>query len=253
MSILKRWNGSSWVTVPDGTAVKYWNGSSWQIPSAVRYWNGSSWQPAWLKTDPVTRSYYPTFTTNLRWEGSHVEYDSNHSNQSNRGAAALGLGRYNGSYPYHYVSLLRFAGTAVGGYATIAAQLGARPVVKSATLRLYRESGVGLQYPGGYIRFGVWTQANIESLPATNMTSYIDWSPQNAYDIAGWQRTQNKVFSLSPQLIYDMAAGKSIMFSEVTSGHTTSGGTTNAHSQIRGLNSADNATRPYLTVTFDLA
>ncbi len=133
MSILKRWDGSAWILVPDGGAVKYWNGSAWVNPTAVRYWNGSAWIEAWSKSNPATYYFYPTLTTNMRWDGANVDYDSNLTANDNT-KATLGLGRYNGSLPYHYTSVLLFNGNDIYNTITLAAALAARPVVKSTSL-----------------------------------------------------------------------------------------------------------------------
>lgn len=256
MSLLKYWNGSAWTLVPDGTMVKYWNGSSWVMPSNVWYWSGSAWVNAWKKSNPATYTFYPTFTTNIRWDGSAVDYDSNLT-ASNDGEATLGLGRYNGEKPYHYTSLLKFDGNAINASTTTLAEaLAARPVCTSATLRLYRNTGIGLGSPSGYLRTGIWTQLNAHTLPATSLDGrYHDWSQTTTNDIAGWTTGSSKTFTLDPEQIEALPSGKSLMFSEVTSGYTTSGGTTNAHSQIYGLNdgSYDTAKVPLLTVTLDLS
>jgi hypothetical protein len=255
MSLIKYWNGSAWAVVPDGTAMKYWSGSAWVTANAVWYWSGSAWVKAWTKSSPATYTFYPTFTTNLRWDGANVDYDSNLS-QSNDGLADLGLGRYNGEKPYHYTSLLKFDGDATNSATTLVEALAARPVCKSATLRLYRNPGKGLGSPVGYLRMGIWSQLNANLMPATSLDGrYHDWSDVVVNDIAGWTSSTNKVFTVSPQHIYDLAADKSLMFSEVTSGYTTSGGTTNAHSEIYGLEGGSYNTSlvPLLTVNLDLA
>ncbi len=256
MSNLKRWDGSAWVTVPDGSKVQYWTpvGPGYAIAQAVKYWNGSSWVTAWTRSDPLTLTFYPTFTTNIRWDGAEVDYDSNLTAVDN-GKATLGLGRYNGEKPYHYTSLLKFDGVNVSGSTSLVAALAARPICKSASLRLYRNLGIGLQSPVGYLRMGTWSQLNAHTMPTTTVDgTYHDWSPTTVTDIYGWQRGFLKTFSVDPQNIYDLRDGKSLMFSEVTSGYLTSGGTTNAHSQIYGLNdgSPDLAKIPVLTVSLDV-
>lgn len=255
MSILKRWDGAAWVTVPDGDAVKYWNGSAWVPANGLYYWNGSAWVQAWIKSDPITLTFYPTFTTNIRWDGSEVDYDSNLTAVDNT-KATLGLGRFNGEKPYHYTSLLLFNADANESPVTIAEALATRPVVKSATLRLYRNLGVGLQYPAGYLRTGTWTQANLASLPATTVDgTYHDFDPTTVNDITGWQRGTLKSFPLWWNNIYDLRDGKALMFAEVESGFMVAGATTSAHSQIYGLNDGapDLSKAPKLTLTLDLA
>ncbi|MBA3551113.1 hypothetical protein H0W32_02820 [Patescibacteria group bacterium] len=169
--------------------------------------------------------------------------------------ATLGLGRYNGEKPYHYTSIMLFGGDSIYVPDTLVEAMVARPVVKTATLRLYRNLGVGLNSPTGYLRMGVWSQLNSQTLPPTTLDgTYHDWSAPIATDIAGWIRGELKTVSVPWQAIHSLKDGKALMFSEVTSGYKTSGGTTNAHSQIYGLNngSPDLAKIPLLAVTLDV-
>lgn len=250
MSKLKRWNGSSWVTVPDGSAVKYWNGSNWVVPSAVRYWTGSTWAVAWAKADPKTLTFYANFTTNLRHSGGGALYDST-GTAANDAAADLYIGRYGGSYPYHFLSLIGFG---LSNYGTsLAAELAARPVIKSASLRLYRLPGAGLGSPSGTLSTGIWTQSGASNLPATTLSgTYNDWSTMSTTSINGWSYDTAKWFNVYGGQIQDLAAGKVLAISEVTSGYTSSGGTTNAYSRLYGLASGFNSSKtPLLQITLD--
>lgn len=253
MSRLYLNNGPGYSNIPDGDRIRFWTGSSYAVPSEIRAWNGGAYVSVWSRSNPITATFYPSFTTNLRWNGSTTQYDGP-GTSSNDAAADLFIGRFGGSFPYHYVSLLQFNGIpSLEGYGTLAELMATRPVVKGANLRLYRLAG-GFSNPSGYIRIGTWTQASAQTLPATNLTgSYMDWDPQAVSDVGGWLHGQNRAFGVYPQTIYDMAAGKSIMISEVTSGHTTSGGTSTAYSRIIGNTTIDLAKLPILTVALDVA
>lgn len=245
------WNGSSWVTIPNGTKVRYWNGSSWVNPKTVRVWNGSSWVTVWSKADPITRTYYADFSTQIRWNGSSAVYNHSGSSADSK-LSDMYIGRYGGSFPYHYTSVLGF-GNSTNNF-SIAQSLAVRPTVKSATLRLYRLSGSGLYSPSGTIRAGAWTQANFRNLPDTLLNgTYHDWDPQASRPMSGWITNSAQTFTLNPQHIYDLNDGKGLMLSEVISGYTTSGATTGAYSKFAGVASGQNnaGIRPMLTVVYD--
>lgn len=246
MSILKYWNGSTWVLVPDGSAVKYWNGSTWVVPNSVKYWNGSTWVTAWTKASPKTITLYADFATNLRHSGFGAVYDSS-ATAGNDAAADLFIGRYNGSQPYHFLSLIGF------NSATLAAELATRPVVKSAALRLYRKPGAGYGSPAGDLVTGIWTQSNARSLPATTLSgTYNDFTPYAATSIDGWAYDTTRWFTMNGQHVLDLAAGKVLSISEVIGGFTTSGATTPAYSKIYGLAEGYNTSKmPAITVTLD--
>lgn len=251
MSKIYFWNGSSYPNLPDGDRLRYWNGSSYAIPTEGRYWNGSSYQSFWTKSNPITVSFYPSLATSIRWNGGSVVYDPSGLTGDNA-RSDLYNGRFAGGTNYHYVSILQFRGGSNEGAGTLNELMVTRPVVKAASLRLNRVSG-GLTSPAGYIRFGTWTQPNAETLPATTLNgTYNDWDPQAAYDIAGWSHGTNRAFGLYAQNIHDLNAGLTLMFAEVTSGYTTSGGTTSAYSRIYGLLGSDTTRQPLLTVTLDI-
>lgn len=243
-------SGGGYVLVPDGNKILVCDGANYNIPTEVRVCNGATYVGVWSKSDPITLNFYPTLTTTLRWNGSFPEYDGPGTAADNT-KADLFLGRYNGSYPYHYTSLLRFAGASIEG-PTLATALAARPFVKSATMRLHRVSG-GYSSPTGYLRVGSWIQTPVESQPATSLNgSYHDWDPQQPNDVAGWSYGQNKTFWVPPQVVYDHNAGRAIMFSEVLSGYTSSGATTGAYMRIAGLTTSDGNKLPVLTVVLDV-
>ena len=64
MSLLKRWNGSSW----QDFVPKTWNGSSW-VAANVKRWNGSSWQIISQKT--YTETWDSTWTASYGGNGRY--------------------------------------------------------------------------------------------------------------------------------------------------------------------------------------
>lgn len=69
MAALKYWNGSAWVTIPNGTALKWWDGNSWENPTALKYWNGSSWVTVWQKAAELTLGWNPIWTASYADSG----------------------------------------------------------------------------------------------------------------------------------------------------------------------------------------
>lgn len=252
MSILKRWDGSAWVLVPDGSMVKIWNGSAWVSPASVKYWNGTAWVNAWTQTDPITLTFYATLTTSLRWSGSSNVYDASGSHDDDT-KADMHIGRYGGTYPYHYTSMMHFRDPSNEGGGTLDTAMGIRPVVKSASLRLRRVSS-GLGSPAGNIRVGTWTQGFLETLPPTDLSGiYHDWDPMTVTSVSGWSIDTTKTIPVDPVNVTDLIFGKSLMLAEVISGYKTSGPTTSAYMKLYGLNDGapDLALAPLLTVTLD--
>jgi hypothetical protein len=201
--------------------------------------------------DPETYTFRADFTTAIRQTDSGATYDSSATADDNTQAHMFN-GRFNGTYPRHFTSVMGF-GTAVEG-GTLASRLAVRPVIKSASLDLFRLEGAGVSSPSGYLRMGAWTQSNFRSLPSTSLSgTYHDWSPIRSHVINGWSEGTWKNFVIDAQHIIDLKDGKGLMFSEVTSGYTTNGSTTNAYMSIAGKVGSGFGLDPHLTVTLDYA
>lgn len=251
MSRLYIASGGNYVNVPDGNRIKFSNGSGYVDASEARVWNGSSYSRFYSRSDPISVTFYPTFTTSLRWSGSAVQYDGA-GTAADDTHADMFVGRFGGSFPYHYTSLLKFTGPSVEGFGTITDIIQTRPVIKGSALRLYRAAG-GWYSPVGFLRIGTWTQPFMETLPATTLNgTYHDWDPHTANDIYGWLHGQNRWFPVWSQNIWDLAFGNSLMISEVLSGYTTPGGTSGTYSRITGATTIDPNIFPILAVTFDV-
>jgi len=168
MSILKRYNGSSWVTVPDGTAFKYYNGSSWVNPSAVKYYNGSSWVTAWNKSDPITLRYAVTDAQTMGRAATYMEWNP----VGNAGYAYVGC--FSGSRDR--VGVYNFnLSTPTSGSGSLSSNLSTRPVVKSAFFTTKRHSSSGSSAATGTIYLGVYTGAYNTGTPDYNL---LDFNPE---------------------------------------------------------------------------
>ena len=243
MATLKRWSGSSWVTVPNGTALKYWNGSSWVNPMALKYWDGNSWETAWNKSDPITLTTTANFTTNIRYNGYSYGYDANASASNNTQANPM-IGRYGGSYPYHFAGIIGF------NMSAISAAYASRPRILSARINIERRAGSGLGTLSGAspIRIGTWKRGSWRALPSVSSTaSFVDFNPMTSYDPNGWS-SGTRWISIDPVHALDMINGWGLVLSEVTASFSSSGGTTNLYSRIGGI--AVGVT-PTLEVTLD--
>lgn len=247
MPSLKRWNGSAWVAVPDGTAVKFWDGGAWVNPSTVRYWNGSSWVTAWNKSDPQTLTVDADFTSAVRYNGAG-SYPWDPTNEGVDDEVKVRFGAFRGTYPYHYLGIIGFP------MSTIISAMETRPNIVSARLRMNRESGVGWgTVPSTTpIRIGSWTQGSWRSTPTINdPANYTDFAPLASPDIGGWN-TGNLWMNINAQHAQDLVNGRALVVAEVTTGWNVSqgsGGTwTDAYSRCGGVAAG---TRPRLEVTID--
>ena len=254
MSKLKRYNGSSWVTVPDGTALKYYNGSSWVNPTALKYFNGSSWVTAWNKSDPVTYTYYPWFCDNLR-HGTTNAWTTSSSNEPH-------IGAYNGSYPYPYVGVISIGNSTDGNSAHNADQvIQTRPVIKSITLRLTRASGVGLNAStvSGTMNVGTMSYPVADWGTGTMATvdNYFDFNPNSTYSLSGWDYNASKTITLNAQHGYDMInSDRALIISGQTSNFTSTATFSGYAASLDYMKFYDhnNGTagyRPLFTITFD--
>lgn len=248
MSRIYRWNGSSWVNVPDGTAFRYWNGSSWVNPQTVRYWNGSSWVTAWNKSDPVTYTYYAWFTGNLR-HGTSNAWTTTSDNDD------VYIGAFAGTYPYHFGGVVSIGDSTDGDPGKAAnVVIQTRPVIKSISLRITRQGDAGNSAPSGNMYIGTLGQPTFWGRTGTMSTvsSYFDWSPVTTYSVSGWGFNQERTISIEAQHGYDMInSSYGLLLSGVTSGYTTAVGSNSGN--YMKFHGADESTslRPMFTVTFD--
>lgn len=146
MAAFWRWNGSSWVQVPNGTALKYWNGSAWVNPTAAYYWSGSAWVAFWQKADPVTYQFTLTDSDSYRTTGWRS--DSNQIYQD-----SYGFGEFIGAWTFNWSQLQTYAAT--------------RPVVKQARVYYYRDASA--HGSSGAVSGRLWNLAS-SAVSGTSLT-----------------------------------------------------------------------------------
>ncbi len=124
VSTLRRWTGSTWELVPNGTDFSYSaDGSTFINPVKMQRWTGSAWVDVWLKSDPMTFQHSPTDSESFRppgqggWRGGVLIYQE-----------SFGFGDHIGCMAFDY--------------AAIKAQLDVRPNVTAARIKIKRENTV---------------------------------------------------------------------------------------------------------------
>lgn len=254
MSLLKRYNGSSWVTVPDGTAFKYYNGSSWVNPDAVKYYNGSSWVTAWNKSDPVTYTYNTWFTDSLRHGTSNAWTTTSGSEPR--------IGAFNGTYPYPYVGVLSI-GNSPDGDPAAETVIQTRPVITDISLKLTRASGTGLNSSvvAGTMNIGIMSLAysatNWSTGTMATLDNYFDFSPNSTENLSGWDYDASRTIDLDPQHGYDMINNDyALIISGQTSGFTSTASFSGYSASLDYMkfydhNASTTAYRPLFEITFD--
>lgn len=254
MASLKRWNGSSWTSVPDGTAVNYWNGSSFVNPNAVKYWNGSSWATAWQKSDPVTYTYNTWFTDNLR-HGTSNAWTTSSSNEPH-------IGAFNGTYPYPYVGVLSI-GNSPDGHPAAETAIQTRPVIKEITLKLTRASGVGLNSSvvAGTMNIGIldkaYSASNWSTGTMADLDDDFDFNPNSTENLSGWDYDTSRTISLDPQHGYDMINGDyALIIAGQTSGFTSTATFSGYSASLDYMkfydhNASTASYKPLFTIKFD--
>lgn len=245
MSRLNYYSGG-WKNLPDGTRFKYYD-NGWKNPNKVAVYDGSQWVTVWNKSDPVTYSYYTWFDDNLR-HGTSNAWTTTSDNLPY-------IGRFGGTYPYHFAGVLSLGSPTDGNSAHNADTIIAtRPVIKSISLRLTRHStSAGVSSPTGNMNIGTMSYpvASWGSGTMTTVSSTFDFSPVTTYSVNGWGFGVTKTIDIEPQHGYDMInSQRALIMSEVTSGYTTSGSSTNAYMKFWGNGDGDSV-RPMFTITFD--
>ena len=249
MAHLKYYNGSSWVTIPNGTAVKYYNGSSWVNPEFLKYYNGSSWVSIWNKSDPLTLAF--TCNGSQGWRNNAWRTD-----KIIRFGAYLNYG--------DNLSVLEFSAdsTTAGHTSTsLAEALAVRPNVTSATLYLYRKSGYGSSTISGStsetLLVGQLNKANGTSMSSYNAGSFVHTTTMQtipASDLQSWGSNAAKTFTLPSSGLTDFithVSTKQMWISEKSSSWIASGGGTSSSDIYSGCDAYDDSNPPVLTVTLD--
>lgn len=257
MSTLNRYN-NGWGNVPDGIKLQRYN-NGWDAATKAQVRNGS-WQTIWNKSDEITRSFYATFSTAMRWSaGGFATYDPA-GTASNDAEADLFIGYFGGSNPYHYTSVMTF-GNDIDYGQSIASYLATRPNVTGASLRLMRYSSGTTTLGTSYCWTGNWTQPSFSSLPTPDLDgSEHDWSNKAQTTITGWSHGSQQTINVANQAVKDMVNngyGLMLAGTQQQTGYTTANvdgtSTTTNYSRIYGVATAGatDSRKIMLTVKFD--
>ena len=237
MASLKRHNGSAWVDVPNGTAVKHYNGSSWVNPDHLKYYDGSAWQTAWSKSDPVTYRFYATSSRAWRPQGWRSA------------TGDLRVGAYGGFGDNMTVYDFTSDDDDTAGI-NFGEALAIRTTVTALSVTLLRLSGSGYSTTGTGDTWymGQWDGTigsgdADDSINTTNMATLTGSSsgPDS------WGGDTYRSFTL-PTALGSALSTKEMWVANRTSGFTTDGGTDNSYSAL-----TDHTTiyAPFIDVTLD--
>lgn len=247
-------NNGSWNRVENGTDFTYHNGSGYVNPTSVYVYN-NGWSEIWKKSDPVTYSFYPWYSSNFR-KGS-----SNNVVESPSTGNDIYIGAISGSFPTHYFSLVSIAGPTTDGTTNISTILATRPNITSASFTLRRRTtspnGPGVSSPSGSIYFGIFNEPNPWSVGYENLQGINqDWNPKGSGNVDSLSFNTSRTYTIPSQIIYDMVNNSVPM---IVAGTTSESGQTGFVSSVSSstnnymafFGSSDPSYKPYWTVTFD--
>ncbi len=205
MPSLHRYNGSSWVQVPNGEAVQVYSGG-WSAAKNLQYYDGG-WQVAWQKSDPITYHFYASDDVAYRTSGW----------RSDLRVGSYGFG--------DHMSFFKFTGTSnylydaggtitIGGadQKTLTAALADRGTVTSAKLHLYRDTGGYGTIPGGASSYfiGHNTGGFNTGVPI------FDSTYPSTLAVGGWVADSGKEATLDKGIIGEVKDGRAIVVGNVS-------------------------------------
>lgn len=239
MATLKRYTGSSWVTVPNGTAVKYYSGG-WQNPDHLKYYDGSNWQIAWSKSDPEVYYFEATATNSYRYSGWRGSNDLRVGSFADSGRPA-GYGDHVGVISFHGAT------DTLGSGKTIAQALQERPNCSSATVVLKRRSGTGFSTTGTGNTWYTGHTSNLGSGTVGMSTTYQ--VPTTGTAVNGpdtWTGGGQSIFNVSTSLAEQLQSF--YLYVSNTTSLSSTGGYDDDYSALDGHSDTD---PPQLRVTLD--
>jgi hypothetical protein len=221
-------NGSTWVTVPNGTAIRVHNGTTWTTAKGVYVHNGTTWQQAWSQSDPLTvASNVAGAETFRRSAGGTMSWNP----AGDAGYAYIG--RTSGSYDN--VGCFNVTN---GLYALA---MGDRQTVTSASFTLKRGPSSGSSSISGTVYLGLYTGVFNSGTP---LYTNLDFTPSGSKVLSSVGFDDVITFDLGTtfgQTVNDAirADGSVVLaFSVRTSGWDATGSADGLYSKWRGPSTA---------------
>lgn len=243
MSPLRVFDGSDWDAVI--TRIHAWDGTDWDALISKAYaWDGDSWNQIWSASDPLTTSFYASWTRGYMYStgqecvGSILAGVAD--NDLIQGYWDVSQGDPAGTWS-HVQSAMYFDG--------LSAALALRPVIVSASLRLTLDTGYGGDPKNTNVVMG--------QLPTDSTVEYASWAHSDVGK--GLQDTgdlytadgQTKTITLNSAMRTALGVVPGIALHDPT--HSTSESGKRATRAIFNGASAGTSIRPQLTVTLDVA
>lgn len=245
-------DGGSWASIPQGDAY-YYDGSAWKIIKKGYYMpsDGGSWAQFYTGSDPKTLTIYPNgfsaYATRFA-RGSSWGTTSNGPSAGTASVKTLACGRYyDVSNTQRYYGVANFGFTSAGTF--FSSELAERPVVKSATLRLTRDSVIhGVSTPSSSNIYVSPYDGNTTTTSPS--TSDVDFSKAVSASSTGLTRGSNIEITLDQDIIEHVAANNDLAITNVNSGLADFDSSLDTnYFFFFGLGST--STQPRITVTLD--
>lgn len=247
-------DGGSWASVPSGDVYHMpTDGGSWEVVKKGYYMpsDGGTWTQFYTGSDEKTFTIYPNgfnaYPTRFA-RGSSWGTTSNGPSAGTEGVKTLACGRYfTGSNTQRYYGVATFAFTSVATF--LSSELAERPVVKSATLRLTRDTvNHGVPTPGSSSIYVSPYGGNTTTTSPS--TSDVDFSKAVSASSTGLTKGSNIEITLDQDIIDHVAANNDLAITNVNSGLADFGSSLDTnYFFFFGLGST--STQPRITVTLD--
>lgn len=201
MPSLHRYNGSSWVQVPNGEAVQFYSGG-WNAAKNLQYHDGSDWQIVWQKSDPVTYNFYASDDVAYRTSGWRSELR----------VGSYGFGDHMSFFKFTDTSAYAIDDNgALTTNKTLSSALSDRGTVTSAKLHLYRDTGGYGTIPSGAAPYYIGHNTG----GFNTGTPVFDTSHQSTLAVGGWAADTGREATLDVDIIDEVKDGKAIVVGNV--------------------------------------